>query len=58
MHSWPGAFYRNTLFLDCTDFGITHSRFFRVNSLKNFFDTVEPLKIVSFQIEIGIYNKI
>ena len=29
--------------LDCTDFNIIRSRFFRVNSLKELFDTVEPV---------------
>ena len=44
--------------LDCTDFRITRSRFFRVNSLKELFDTVEPVRIFSFLKEIGLYNKI
>ena len=44
--------------LDCTDFNIIRSRFFRVNSLKELFDTVEPVKIFSFLKEIGIYNRI
>ena len=32
--------------LDCTDFRITRLRFFRVNSLKELFDTVEPVRIL------------
>ena len=44
--------------LDCTDFLIIRSRFFRVHSLKELFDTVEPAKIFSFIKDIGIYNKI
>ena len=50
----------NTFFylLDCTDFRITRSRFFRVNSLIKRFDTVEPVRIFSFLKEIGLYNKI
>ena len=44
--------------LDCTDFNIIRSRFFRVRSLKELFDTVEPVTIFSFLKEIGIYNKI
>ena len=31
--------------LDCTDFRIIRSRFYRVNSLKELFDTVEPVRI-------------
>ena len=42
--------------LECADFRIIRSRFFRVNSLKELFDTVEPVKIFSFLKEIGIYN--
>ena len=48
----------NLSLLDCTDLNIIRSRFFRVNSLKELFDTVEPVKIFSFLKEIGIYNKI
>ena len=33
--------------LDCTDFNI-RSRFFRVNSFRELFDTVEPVTIFSF----------
>ena len=44
--------------LDCTDFGIIRSRFYRVNGLKELFDTVEPVRIFSFLKEIGLYNKI
>ena len=44
--------------LNCTDFRITHSMFFRVNSLKERFGTVEPVRIFSFLKEIGLYNKI
>ena len=44
--------------LDCTDFRIIRSRFYRVNSLKELFDTVEPVRIFSFLKEIGLYNKI
>ena len=44
--------------LDCMDFRITRARFFRVNSMKQLFDTVEPAKIFSFLKEIGIYSKI
>ena len=44
--------------LDCTDFRILRSRFYRVNSLKELFDTVEPVRIFSFLKEIGLYNKI
>ena len=42
---------------DCTDFRIIRSRFFRVDSLKELFDTVEPAKIFTFIKESGIYNK-
>ena len=34
--------------LDCTDFNIIYSRFFRVNGLKELLETVEPVKIFSF----------
>ena len=44
--------------LDCTDFRIIRSRIYRVNSLKELFDTVEPVRIFSFLKEIGLYNKI
>ena len=44
--------------LDCTDFRIIRSRFYRVSSLKELFDTVEPVRIFSFLKEIGLYNKI
>ena len=44
--------------LDCTDFRIICSRFYRVNSLKELFDTVEPVRIFSFLKEIGLYHKI
>ena len=44
--------------LDCTDFRIIRSRFYRVNSLKELFDTVEPVRIFSFLKEIGLYDKI
>ena len=44
--------------LDCTDFRIIRSRFYRVNSLKELFDTVEPVTIFSFLKEIGLYHKI
>ena len=44
--------------LDCTDFRIIRSRFYRVNGLKELFDTVEPVRIFSFLKEIGLYNKI
>ena len=40
--------------LDCTDFNIIRSRFFRVNSLNELLDTVEPMKIFSFLKKIGI----
>ena len=46
------------LLIDCTDFNIIRSRFFRVNSMKELFDTVESVKIFIFLKEIGIYNKI
>ena len=39
-------------------FEVSAIQFFRVNSLKELFDTVEPVKIFSFLKEIGIYNKI
>ena len=48
----------NHSLLECADFRIIRSRFFRVKSLKELFDTVEPVKIFSFLKEIGIYNKI
>ena len=35
-----------------------NSLIFRVGSLKELFDSVEPVKIFSFLKEIGIYNKI
>ena len=44
--------------LDCTDFRFIRSRFYRVSSLKELFDTVEPVRIFSFLKEIGLYNKI
>ena len=44
--------------LDCTHFRIIRSRFYRVNILKELFDTVEPVRIFSFLKEIGLYNKI
>ena len=44
--------------LDCTDFRIIRSRFYRVNSLKELFYTVEPVRIFSFLKEIGLYHKI
>ena len=44
--------------LDCTDFRITRSRFYSVSSLKELFDTVEPVRIFSFLKETGLYNKI
>ena len=44
--------------LDCTDFRIIRSRFYRVSSLKELFDTVEPVRIFSFLKEIGLYDKI
>ena len=44
--------------LDCTDFRFIRSRFYRVSSLKELFDTVEPARIFSFLKEIGLYNKI
>ena len=39
--------------LDCTDFRIIRSRFYRVSGLKELFDTVEPVRIFSFLKEIG-----
>ena len=42
----------------CTDFCITHSRSFNVNSSKEHFDTAEPATIFSFHKQIGICNKI
>ena len=44
--------------LDCTDFRFICSRFYHVSSLKELFDTVEPVRIFSFLKEIGLYNKI
>ena len=44
--------------LDCTDVRLLRSRFYRVCSLKELFDTVEPVRIFSFLEEIGLYNKI
>ena len=44
--------------LDCTDFRFIRSRFYRVSSLKELFDTVEPVRIFSFLKEIRLYNKI
>ena len=58
MSSLPGAFSVKHFLLDCTDLNIIRSRFFRVSTLKERFDTVEPMKIFSFLKEIGIYNKI
>ena len=55
MYSLPGTLFNKAHFLDCTD--NIRSRFFRVNSLKELFDTVEPVKIFSFLKEIGIYIK-
>ena len=40
--------------LNCTDFRIIRSRFYRVNSLKELFDTVEPVRIFSFLKEKGV----
>ena len=34
--------------LDCTDFRYIRPRFYRVSSLKELFDTVEPFRIFSF----------
>ena len=42
----------------CTDFRIIRSRFFHVNSVKDLFDTAEPVRVFSFLKEIGLYNKI
>ena len=42
----------------CTDFCIIRSRFYRVNSLKELFDKVEPVRIFLFLKEIRLYNKI
>ena len=58
MYSLPGTLFSKTVFLDCTDFRIIRSRFYRVNGLKELFDTVEPVRIFSFLKEIGLYNKI
>ena len=44
--------------LGCTDVRFIRSRFYRVSSLKELFDTVEPVRIFSFLKEIGLYNKI
>ena len=61
---WPLCIPRQEPFsvkhflLDCTDIGIIRSRFYRVNGLKELFDTVEPVRIFSFLKEIGLYNKI
>ena len=44
--------------LDCTDFRIIRSTFFCVNSLKEPFDAVEPVRIFSLLKEIGLYTKI
>ena len=43
--------------LDWTGFRFIRSRFYRVSSLKELFDTVEPVRIFSFLKEIGLYNK-
>ena len=48
MYSLPGAFSVKHFLLDCTDLNIIRLRFFRVNTLKERFDTVEPMKIFSF----------
>ena len=58
MYSLPGTLFSKTLPLDCTDFRFIRSRFYRVSSLKELFDTVEPIRIFSFLKEIGLYNKI
>ena len=55
---WPLCFSVKHFLLDCTDFRIIRSRFYCVNSLKELFDTVEPVRIFSFLKEIGLYNKI
>ena len=54
MYSLPGILFSKAFSFR----NIIRSRFFRVNSLKELFDTVEPVKIFSFLKEIGTYNKI
>lgn len=44
--------------LDCIDLHITRNRFFRVNSLKELFDKVEPTKIFAYLKETGLYSRI
>ena len=58
MYPLPATSSVKHFLLDCPDLSMKRSRFFRVNSLKELFDTVEPVRIFSFLKEIGLYNKI
>ena len=58
MYSLPGTLFRKHFLLDCTDFRFIRSKFYRVSSLKELFDKVEPVRIFSFFKEIALYNKI
>ncbi len=46
------------ILIDCVDFSLTRTRFYRANSMKELFDKVSPSKIIGFLKEIGLFYKI
>ena len=58
MNFLPGTLFSKALSFRLHGLSCCTFRFFRVNSLKELFDTVEPVRVYSFLKEIGLYNKI
>ena len=58
MYCLPGTLYSKALSFRLHRLSHYTFKVFRVDSLKELFENVEPTKIFSFIKEIGIYNKI
>ena len=58
MYSLPGTLFSKTLPFRLHRLPLYTFKVLRVSSLKELFDTVEPVRIFSFLKEIGLYNKI
>ena len=46
------------ILIDCVDFNFVRNKYYRVSSLKELFESVDPVKIIGFLKEIHLYYKI
>ena len=46
------------ILVECLDFSVIRKKYFRVRTLKDLFDVVDPIRIVYLVKEIGLFRRL